>query len=86
MLAAYQRMMASAATVMFWRSVRLSTGTMSQAEFNRMVREKPFAFAGAAAAATGVLLHGGSSAKAAHASIAQLSRRVRANSRRLTQR
>lgn len=86
MMLAYQKLMVAASSVVMQRSLSLATGTMSPAEFNRMCHEKPGAFAGALVAATGVLSTGGSSAKAAHAFIKPISKRARANSRRLSRR
>lgn len=83
---ACQKMMVAAGYVMMRRGFSLASGTMSQAEFDRMYREKPGAFAGALVAATGVLSTGGSTAKAAHAFIKPISKRARANSRRLSRR
>lgn len=86
MITAYQKMMLAAGVVVMRRGLSLASGTMSRAEFDRMFREKPGTFAGALVAATGVLSTGGSSAKAAHAFIKPISKRARANTRRLSRR
>lgn len=80
---AWQRMWMSAAEVIWWRSMQMALGTMTQTESTNMVMEKPVAFAKAAQQAALAAATGKTPAHVAVAGIKPVSRKARSNASRL---
>lgn len=80
---AWQQMWIAASEVIWRRSFRMMTGTMTATEANRMVVEKPVAFALAAQQAALAAMAGQSGARQAGRAIAPVRQKARANARRL---
>lgn len=79
----YQRMWLAANEVILRRTLQMVTGTMSMAEANRMVAEKPVAFARAAQKAGQAAASGKNGAAIAAAAIKPVQRRAQSNVTRL---
>lgn len=77
------RLAADASEVVFRRSLRMTLGAMSAPEAMAMVMEKPAAFAATAEKFTLAVATGADPARIAAAAIRPVSRKVRANVRRL---